>query len=125
MSVDWNLIGISMVCGLPFLIALLCSNAATHRRLVFAVLAISVFAWIVPGTLWLYPAPLNDFGSTVAEWIQFVRPISWIAVGVLAFAVDRMRQIQHGWLHKVGVIVLLVPPCTTLLNYFAPIPWFN
>ena len=62
-----------MVCGLPFLIALLCSNAATHRRLVFAVLAISVFAWIVPGTLWLYPAPLNDFGSTVAEWIQFAR----------------------------------------------------
>jgi len=122
---EWYLIGIAVVCGVPFLMALLFSKAPIHWRIVFGVLAISVFAPIAPAVLWLLTAPFHDFGTALAQWIPLVRPISWIAAGSFAIGVDRMRHRRHGWLHNVGAVVLLVPPSVALLNQFAPSNWFD
>ena len=125
LTIDWHLIGISIVCGLPFLMAQLLAKAPIHWRVVFGVLAISVFAPIAPAILWLITARFNDFDTTLAEWIPLTRDIAWIAAGSFAIAVDRIRHSHYGWLHKVGAVVLFVPPSVALLNQFAPSNWFD
>jgi hypothetical protein len=125
-GVFWDLIVISMFGGLPFLDALLFAKVQFHWRILFAVLAISIFAFAVPGVIWLIPKnAFNDVGTSWVTWLSNVRPISWIAIGAFAVAIDRKQRICHSWLHWVGVAVLFVLSSVDLLNRFAPASWFD